>query len=153
MDLLDRWGQMFRAEPSAQGRNHAPSGDMIAYIEAAIQLRMDLLAKYLTRDDIRCLGHVPHTDWAALEHDVQALRRRGVPASHPDALSAARRWNALFDTLTRHNAQLRDKLLMASAHEPLLQAGSPLSTPVRAYLRTAMQAAAAHPGAANDRAM
>ncbi len=138
MDLLERWGHMFRTEPSTQGRNHAPPGEMIEYIETAIKLRMALLEKYLTRDDLRMLGHVPHTNWAAVEADVQQLLACDIPPHHPDAVAAALRWNTLFDTLTCHNTALRQKLLMASASEPLLQAGSPLSAPVRAYLDTAL---------------
>ncbi len=145
LDLLERWGHMFRTEPSTQGRNHAPPGEMIEYIETAIKLRMALLEKYLTRDDLRTLGHVPHTDWAALEADVQQLLARAVPHQHPDAAAAALRWGALFDTLTRSSPELRQKLLKASASEPLLQAGSPLSAPVRSYL----QAALAHAATAN----
>ncbi|AYM96571.1 MerR family transcriptional regulator [Acidovorax sp. 1608163] len=145
LDLLERWGHMFRTEPSTQGRNHAPAGEMIEYIETAIKLRMALLEKYLTHDDLRTLGHVPHTDWAALEADVQQLLARAVPHQHPDAAAAALRWGALFDTLTRSSPELRQKLLTASASEPLLQAGSPLSAPVRSYL----QAALAHAATAN----
>lgn len=142
LDLLERWGHMFRTEPSTQGRNHAPPGEMIEYIETAIKLRMALLEKYLTRDDLRTLGHVPHTDWAALEADVQQLMARAVPHQHPDAAAAALRWSALFDTLTRSSPELRQKLLTASASEPLLQAGSPLSAPVRSYLQAALARAA-----------
>ncbi|MFN4118856.1 MerR family transcriptional regulator [Acidovorax sp.] len=142
MDLLERWGHMFRTEPSTQGRNHAPPGDMIEYIETAIKMRMAVLEKYLTRDDLRALGHVPHTHWAALEHDVQALLSRALSPYHPDATSAALRWNDLFDTLTGHSPSLRQKLLAASTNEPLLQAGAPLSAPVRAFLHAALAHAA-----------
>ena len=138
LDLLDRWGHMFRTEPSAQGRNHAPPGDMTEYVETAIKLRLALLEKYLTRDDLRMLGHVPHTDWATLERDALQLLAHQVPTHHPDAAAAALRWNTLFDQLTRSDTQLRQKLLTASANEPLLQAGSPLSAPVRAYLQAAL---------------
>ncbi|HAJ12585.1 MAG TPA: MerR family transcriptional regulator, partial [Comamonadaceae bacterium] len=122
LDLLDRWGHMFRTEPSAQGRNHAPPGDMIEYVETAIKLRLALLEKYLTRDDLRMLGHVPHTAWSALERDVQQLLDRQIPTHHADAAAAALRWNTLFNQLARNDAQLRQKLLTASANEPLLQA-------------------------------
>ncbi|WP_298210277.1 MerR family transcriptional regulator [Acidovorax sp.] len=145
LDLMERWGHMFRTEPSTQGRNHAPPGEMIEYIETAIQLRMALLTKYLTPDDLRSLGHVPHTRWAALEEDVQQLLARALPPHHPDAQAAALRWKALFDQLTSHNPLLHQKLLTASTNEPLLQAGSPLSAPVRAYLQAAATHAAATP--------
>ena len=138
LDLLDRWGHMFRTEPSTQGRNHAPPGDMIEYVEVAIKLRLSVLEKYLTRDDIRSIGHVPHTQWAHLEASVQQMLSDGIPPEHPDALAAARCWDALLSQLTRDRADLRQKVLVAAAQEPLLQAGSPLSAPVRAYLHAAM---------------
>ena len=145
LDLLERWGHMFRTEPSTHGRNHAPPGEMIEYVEIAIKLRMNLLEKYLTRDDLRALGHVPYTHWAALEADVQQLLARALPPHHPDAIAAALRWNALFDQLTSQRPALRQKLLTASANEPLLQAGSPLSASVRTYLHAGLLHAAAVP--------
>lgn len=145
MDLLDRWGHMFRTEPTTHGRNHAPPGDMIEFVEVAIKLRLSLLEKYLTRDDLRALGHVSHTQWAELEDSVQQLLAQGTAPQHPDGVAAALRWDALFGQLTRNNAALRQKLLTASMQEPLLQAGSPLSAPVRAYLYAAI--AHAHPAA------
>lgn len=138
IDLLDRWGHMFRTEPSTQGRNHAPPGDMIEFVETAIKLRMALLEKYVTRDDLRGLGHVPHAQWAELEEQVQRLLAQGLPTHHPDAIAAARRWDQLFGQLTGGNPALREKLIAASEKEPLLQAGSPLSAPVRAYLKAAL---------------
>lgn len=138
IDLLDRWGHMFRTEPSTQGRNHAPPGDMIEFVETAIKLRMALLEKYVTRDDLRGLGHVPHAQWAELEAEVQQLLAQGLPTHHPDAIAAARRWDRLFGQLTGGNPALREKLIAASEQEPLLQAGSPLSAAVRAYLKAAL---------------
>ncbi|WP_184865913.1 MerR family transcriptional regulator [Acidovorax soli] len=142
LDLLDRWGHMFRTEPSTQGRNHAPPGDMIEFVETAIKMRMALLDKYLTRDDLRRLGHVPYTQWEQLEQDVQRLLADGAPSSHPEAVAAALRWDALFGQLTGHDPVLREKLLTASAQEPLLRAGSPLSQAVRNYLLEVLAQAA-----------
>lgn len=142
LELLDRWGHMFRTEPSTQGRNHAPPGDMIKFVETAIKMRMALLEKYLTREDLRRLGHVPHTQWEQLERDVQRLLAEGTPTSHPAALAAALRWDALFGQLTGHDPVLREKLLTASAQEPLLRAGSPLSQTVRNYLLEVLAQAA-----------
>ena len=144
MDLLERWGHMFRTEPTTHGRKHAPPGEMIEYVEVAIKLRMGLLEKYLTRDDLRALGHVSHAEWADLEDTVQQLLAHGTPPQHADGVTAARRWDALFNQLTRNNTALRHKLLTASMQEPLLQAGSPLSAPVRAYLQAALVHAHPH---------
>lgn len=134
LDLLERWGHMFRTEPSTQGRNHAPPGEMIEFVETAIKMRLALLEKYLTRDDLRRLGYVPYTQWEQLEHDVQRLLADGVPAGQPEAVAAGLRWDALFGQLAGHDPVLRGKLLAASAQEPLLRAGSLLSQQVRNYL-------------------
>jgi DNA-binding transcriptional MerR regulator len=138
MELLERWGHMFRAEPATHGRNHAPPGEMIVFIESAIALRMAAQMKYLDLDDLRKLGHVPYAQWAALENDVQQLLAQGLPASHPEAAAAAQRWDALWDMLTRRNTVLRQKLQRSAACEPLLAAGLPLSAPVREFLHAAL---------------
>ncbi|HVR52067.1 MAG TPA: MerR family transcriptional regulator [Pseudorhodoferax sp.] len=134
MALLERWGHMFRSEPSTHGRNHAPQTDMNAYMEAAIKLRVALLEKNLSHDELGRIGHVPYAEWTALEQRVQQLLDQGVPAAHADALAAAQCWNGLLDRLARNDPVLRGKLLTASAQEPLLRAGSPLSEAARRYL-------------------
>ncbi len=145
LDLLERWGHMFRTETGAQGRWHAPPGKMIEFMEAAIKLRLELLDQYLARDELRALGHVPHAHWAQLQTLVQELLAAGTPAQHPHAAAAARRWDALLEQLTGGSAALRARLGAASACEPLLQAGLPLSAPVRAYLQAALACSAPAP--------
>ncbi len=44
---------MYEKEPSARGRNGAPQSDMIEFIRRAIDLRMSVLCKYLTLEEIR----------------------------------------------------------------------------------------------------
>jgi DNA-binding transcriptional MerR regulator len=61
-DLIDRWGEMYRKEPSAHGRNGAPQSDMIEFIRRAIDVRMALLSKYLAPGEIRRLRHVPDAE-------------------------------------------------------------------------------------------
>lgn len=141
-DRMERWGEMFRQEPSAQGRNNAPPGDMIAFVDDAIAFRMSLLAKYLTLHEIRSIGPVPRGDWEALEARVGALMESGVPPASPQGRAAAQDWSALVDRLARNDPALRSRLLAAWEAEPLLRAGSALSPPVRAYVREAWRAGA-----------
>lgn len=138
IELLERWGHMFRAEPATQGRNHAPPGEMIVFIESAIELRLAAQLKYLDVNDLRKLGHVPYELWTVLENDVQRLLARGLTPSHPEAASAAQRWDALWNMLTCHDTVLRQKLQTSAAREPLLAAGLPLSAPVREFLHAAL---------------
>lgn len=132
--LIDRWGEMYRLEPSAHGRYHAPQGDMIAFIEKAIKLRLALLEKYVTMADLKRLGHVPVAEWDALEARVAGLLHDKQPPGSPEARAAALHWGSLLDRLTRNDAALRDKLALASRQEPVLRAGAPLSPAVRDYL-------------------
>jgi len=141
-DRMARWGEMFRQEPSAQGRNNAPPADMIAFVDEAIAFRMQLLLKHLTLDEIQAIAPVPRPDWEALEARVQALMRAGTPAASPPARAAAQAWSALVDRLVRGDVALRARLLAAWEAEPLLRAGSALSPPVRDYILQAWRAGA-----------
>jgi DNA-binding transcriptional MerR regulator len=134
-ELIDRWGEMYRKEPSAHGRNGAPQSDMIDFIRRAIDLRMALLGKYLSIEEIKRLRYVPEAAWHALEREGRQLMSDGVPPASEAAQAAGCRWFALVDTVVNHDPQLREKLFKAYASEPLLQAGSVLSQPVRSYLR------------------
>ena len=142
-DLMERWGAMYRQEPSAQGYNHAPEGDMIEFITQAIDVRKNLLLKYMSLDEMRRLGRVAFADWRALEERVLALMRDGAALDSAAARDAALQWSALLDQLTSHDAAFRRKLQAAWTAEPLLSAGSSLSAPVRAYLREAVAAKSA----------
>ena len=136
-ELMERWGVMYRLEPSAQGYNHAPEGDMIEFITRSIDGRKELLLKHVSLEEMRRLGRVPLADWRALEARVLALMREQAAPGSAAAQDAVRQWNALLDRLTSHDAGFRAKLAAAWAAEPLLAAGSSLSAPVRAWLREA----------------
>lgn len=133
--LIERWGAMYRQEPLAHGRNHAPPTDMMDYMSRAVELRGALFAKYLAPGDIQRIRFVPLADWQALEHTVLALLRADTPPGSPAAQAALAQWNALLDRNAGHDAALRARLQAARDSEPLLAAGSALSAPVRAYLQ------------------
>ena len=141
MDLMDRWGHMYRHEPSAHSLNHAPSGAMIEFMERAIALRLQVLGRYFTREELSQLGFVTARQWLALEDEVQALLASGAEPHGPDALQALGHWPRLMDQLCRGSATLQARLLAAHAAEPLLHAGGWLSPAVRGFIGAA---AAAH---------
>ena len=138
-DLLERWGGMYRQEPSAQGLRHAPPGDMIEFMEIAIKLRLAALARHLQPHDLRGLGYVPLAQWDALESCVADLLCARVAPGSPQGQTAAAQWNHLMDQLTRHDPVLRAKLQVASENEALLRAGAPLSPAVRAYIAESLE--------------
>ncbi|HSV35656.1 MAG TPA: MerR family transcriptional regulator [Ramlibacter sp.] len=133
-DLIDRWGDMYRQEPGAAGRNGAPQADMIDYIRSAIDLRMALLHKHISQEELRSFTDVPEADWEALRQAVLALIDEGVPAGDPRARAVAGRWLGLLDRVVGQRPGVRNKLLAAYAQEPLLAAGSRLAGPMRDYL-------------------
>jgi DNA-binding transcriptional MerR regulator len=138
-DLMERWGHMYRQEPSAHGKNRAPASDMIAYTEKAIKHRMALLEKYIPLKEMHRIGFVAAADWDALESSVAALLRAKVSPKSAKAQAAAQRWDSLMNQLTRNDPILRGKLMHASMSEPLLQAGSPLSPAVRAFIQKSFE--------------
>lgn len=137
LDLMDRWGHMYRAEPTTHSLHQAPSGAVIAYVERAIALRMELMGRYLTRDDIGRLGFVSVAQWQALEDEVNALLARRTPHRAPAAQAAVQHWSRLMDQLSRNDTALRARLLAGMAADPLLRAGGLLSTPVREFIGAA----------------
>ena len=136
-DLMERWGRMFRQEPSAHGRNNAPPGDMIDYITQVIDVRMALMANYLDPADMRRIGAVLPAQWRALEAAVTELIDTRATVGSPAAQAAIALWRGLMDRLTGNDPVVRGKLMAAWAQEPLLRAGSSLSPPVRAWLAEA----------------
>ncbi|MBI2772829.1 MAG: MerR family transcriptional regulator [Burkholderiales bacterium] len=133
-NLIERWGRMFRDEPSAHGRNNAPEGDMIDYVTRGVDVRMALMGKYLSPQQLRRIGKVAPAEWRALEDSVNGLLRGGVPPQSPAAKEAAACWQGLVGRLAGGDAEMGAALRAAWAAEPLLAAGSSLSAPVRAYL-------------------
>jgi DNA-binding transcriptional MerR regulator len=137
-DLIDRWGEMYEKEPSAHGRNGAPESDMIEFIRRAIDLRMALLCKYLTPEEIRRFRHIPDADWKDMADRLRELMECGAAPGSDAAQAVLRQWRALIDRLVDNDVGVRLRLLQAQASEPLLQAGSMLPAPARAYLRECM---------------
>ena len=107
---------------------------MMAYVEQAIALRMQVLQRHLTRAEMAQIGFVPLAHWQALENEVTALLARGEAPDSPAALAAVAHWSRLMDQLCGHCPALRAKLLHAWTTEPLLQSSALLSLEVRAFI-------------------
>lgn len=149
MELLDRWGHMYRQEPSTHGVSHAPSSAVMAYVERAMALRMQALERHLGREELRQIGFVPQAQWQALEREVSALLARGEAPDSPAARAAAAHWSGLMRRLCNGSPALQARLLRAWALEPLLQCSALLSPEVRAFLGQAATRSANGPGMAD----
>lgn len=132
--LMRRWEEMYAHEPFAHGRKGAPPADMIAYIQRAVEVRLALMRKYLTQEEIERTRPVPEAAWQEVQDEGARLMAAGAEAGSPEARALARRWLAVLDQLCGEDPTLRTKMLQAHAAEPLLAAGSALAPDVRAWL-------------------
>jgi hypothetical protein len=85
---------------------------------------------------------VPRQQWAELSDATQALIDAGAAPQSPEAHALAQQWQAMTEFATGGDPVLHDKLRLAYASEPLLQAGGPLTPAQRAFLTAATPAGA-----------
>jgi len=137
LDLITRWGEMYRREPGVR-RADGPPAELIDYIGEAIGLRMAALLRHLDDDDLARLGKPPEEEWRRLSGELAALKARGVPAGDEAARAIALDWVRLFDAFTGHDPALAERLMRAMAAEPVLQAASVVGPEVRGYLLQAI---------------
>lgn len=140
--LMDRWGEMFRAETSM----HSPQGidpALADYIDAAAKLRLSIYFRYISVDELRRIGVVPAADWQALVVPVRTLLDAGIAPDDPAARPLVAQWRQLVHRLTGGDEGLRQKLQRAYDAEPLLRAGAVMPFEVRQFL---VQASAAITG-------
>ena len=134
--LLKRWGSMLHEQPGLP----LPLGmdrTLLAYIHQATQLRLAVLARYITADDLQRLDRTLEPEWRALTERAERLIASGVPPHAAGARRLAREWQQLLDRMVRHDGGLRAGLLDAYENEPLIQAGVVFTPTVRHYLRQA----------------
>lgn len=140
-DRMVRWGRMYDAEPVLQ--KGGVTRDVADYMARAIQLRMSLLLRHVSQEDLNRLVPVPEREWRALTDRVLPLMRAGTPPDAPEALALATEWKRLIERVCRGDAALAARLQRAHAAEPLLRAGAMLPGEVRDYLWAAAQAGGA----------
>jgi MerR family transcriptional regulator, thiopeptide resistance regulator len=134
--LLNRWGSMLHEQP---GLPLPPGMDrtLLAYIGQAVQLRLAVLAKYISADELERLDKTLEPEWRALNERAERLIGEGVPPHCASAHQLAGDWQNLVNRMVRHDSALREKLLAAYAREPLIQAGAVFTPKVLHYVRQA----------------
>lgn len=141
--LLTRWRSMLLEHPSLPlpgGMNRT----LLEYIDQATQVRLSVLAKYLSADQFERLDKTLDPEWRALRERVERLMAEGAPPHATQARQLAREWRTLLERMARHDAALGARLLAAYENEPLIRAGTVLTPEVWCYLD---QAAALDPDA------
>jgi DNA-binding transcriptional MerR regulator len=137
-DLMFRWGEMYRLEPSAHGRGGGPPSDMNAYMQAAIELRMDSLKRHFDLAELRRIRYVPEAQWQAVNAAALKLMREGKPADGAEAKALRAQWFGLLGRSVDGDRALFDRMLAANRSDPLLRTGSPVLPEVRAYLTSSL---------------
>lgn len=131
--LMKRWRYMLQEQPSLplpDGMDRA----LFEYIGQAVQLRLALLAKYLSADELQRIDFTLDPEWRALGERAERLMAARVPPDSADARQLGHEWLALLDRMVRHDAGLRARLLAAYEKEPLLRASSAFSPEALHYM-------------------
>jgi hypothetical protein len=134
--LLQRWGTMLREQPGLP----LPAGmdrTMLEYIGQATRLRLAVLGRYISAEELQRLDKTLEPEWRAFNERAERLIADGVPPHGAIARRLARDWQDLVDRMARHDGDLRDRLLAAYEKEPWLQAGAVFTPEVLRYVRQA----------------
>lgn len=133
--FLGRWSRMLHEQPGLPLRA-GMTGELIEYIDQAIQHRLATLARHVGPDlQQRLVQNRPA--WRALVARGRHLIAEGVPAHDPRARELAREWQALMERTVGPDAAARERLFAAYENEPLLQAGMPFMPEIRRYVEQA----------------
>jgi len=134
--LLKRWGSMLREQPGLPLPD-AMDRTLLEYIGQAVQVRLAVLAKYISAEDLQRLDTTLDPDWRALDERARHLIADGVAPHAAQARQLARDWQALLDRMVRHDAALRARMLAAYENEPLIRAGVVFTPEAMRYVRQA----------------
>lgn len=136
--LMERWHNMYWQEPSVQGKDGF-AYNLVSYIAAAADLRLQSLLKYFTHDELRRLNADLDQEWQAFNDTVHKLVQANVSCTSKKAREVLMQWSALIDCTVGHDPDLRHKLLHAFGADPLLRAGSPLDPACQRFIREAWE--------------
>lgn len=136
MDLMARWGEMYRADPAARTAE-SPEPAMLRFMTEAIDLRMRMLTRYFDNAQLMRLSSADDAAWRALAQDVKTLKRDGAPIGGAEWRALVRRWRALLTALTQGDAAMSEALESIARDEPLWRPTALLSTAATAMLKRA----------------
>jgi DNA-binding transcriptional MerR regulator len=141
--LIERWGQMYSAEPKGQFKN-GPGPEVVSYINAAIALRMGAMLRHMTRAELHTLRTVPDAAIEHLAHEAHALHATQADLTGAAAQALVAHWERVMLDLCGGQPALLRKLIAAYTAEPLLQGTTVFDEFTLDFLQRAM-AAQGHP--------
>jgi DNA-binding transcriptional MerR regulator len=139
--LMQRWGQVYRQEHAGLGKE-GPDLAMVAYLDKALNHRMEALGRYVSMAELARMARVPLEDWQALAARAAQAVAGGQAVTGPIARRLATDWLALMDRLSGADVDVRNRLITAYRESAVLAAATIIDAPSRRFL----EAAAAHHG-------
>jgi DNA-binding transcriptional MerR regulator len=118
--LIERWGQMYCAEPKGQFKN-GPGPDVIRFINAAIDLRMNAMLRHMSRAELHTLRTIPDAAIEQLAQEAHALHAAHADLTGAPAQALVAHWEHVMLNLCSDQPELLRKLIAAYSAEPLLQ--------------------------------
>jgi DNA-binding transcriptional MerR regulator len=138
-ELIERWGQMYNAEPKGQFKN-GPGPEVVAFIMRAIGLRMEAMQRHLTQAEIHTLRTIPDAAVQSLSQQAHALQ-----ASHADpkgelAIQFVAQWQQVMLDLCGGDVAMLHKFIGTYYAEPILQTATVFDDTTMHYLQRALVA-------------
>jgi len=138
-ELLLRWQKMYRMETVAHGRNGITI-ELVRYIEKATHLRLNVLLKHFTLDELLRFNFAVEDEWIALGVSIDKILRAKTPPNAKRTQTVVSEWRNLMDRTVNHEAVLHQKFLTALHNEPVLRAGQVLNPEQDAFIQAACAA-------------
>jgi len=137
LDRLKRWIALQRERPGLRSADGIDP-PLLAFIGAAIEHRLRLLATCLDAQDLQRLDKTLEPEFAALNDAARRALDDGALPGSARARTLAQAWQALLLRMARGDAALLARVLEAYERQPALYLGSPLEPEVRAFLRRSL---------------
>ncbi|WP_303785604.1 MerR family transcriptional regulator [Azovibrio restrictus] len=128
-----RWSRM-HAEVPEMAWHEGLDPALLAYIGAALDLRMAALRRHLTEAEILRLDTRLAPQWRDLAARAEALMRQPGAERSPEARALLQAWDALAAQMAGGDPELQARLRQAYRVEPLLQHGHAVTPELRAFV-------------------
>ncbi|MBC7602837.1 MAG: MerR family transcriptional regulator, partial [Ramlibacter sp.] len=138
-ELMNRWGEMYRNEPTAHGRKGGPPTEVLEFIEKAVEVRLAFLKRHYTMEQLGKIRYVSEDEWRAVQQKAEKLMKQRKSSAGKEAQVLAAHWLGLIDRLVGGDIDMRRKMFEVQRTEPLARAASPITPEVRAYLLEALK--------------
>ncbi|MED5621933.1 MerR family transcriptional regulator [Ideonella sp. BN130291] len=136
LGLMRRWGEVYRRHHADMGGS-GPDLGMVAYLDRAIEHRIEALSRYVSMEEITRMARVPLAQWQAIAERAAQAVAANEPLQGPAARQLACDWLGLIDRLTRGDTGLRDRLITAYRESEVLAAAAAIPPEGRRFLEAA----------------